>query len=58
MRSASPVCSWRLGDGGRVALQLDRLVSELNATVVCGCRRSSFDTTAIAGALAVGYFRL
>ncbi len=34
-------------------LQLDRLLSELNATVVCAYRRSSFDTTAIAGALAV-----
>jgi hypothetical protein len=34
-------------------LRLDRLLSELNATVVCAYRRSSFDTTAIAGALAV-----
>ncbi len=34
-------------------LQLDRLLSELNATVVCAYRRSSFDTTALAGALAV-----
>jgi anti-anti-sigma factor len=34
-------------------LRLDRLLSELNATVVCAYRRSSFDTTAIAGAIAV-----
>jgi anti-anti-sigma factor len=34
-------------------VQLDRLLSELNATVVCAYRRSSFDTEAIAGALAV-----
>lgn len=34
-------------------LQLDRLLSELNATVVCAYRQSSFDTKAIAGALAV-----
>ncbi len=34
-------------------LQLDRLLSELDATVVCAYRRSSFDTKAIAGALAV-----
>ncbi len=34
-------------------LQLDRLLSELNATVVCAYRQSSFDITAIAGALAV-----
>jgi hypothetical protein len=34
-------------------LRLDRLLSELNATVVCAYRRSSFDTKALAGALAV-----
>jgi anti-anti-sigma factor len=41
------------GDIVAFELQLDRLLSELNATVVCAYRRSSFDTTAIAGALAV-----
>jgi ABC-type transporter Mla MlaB component len=34
-------------------LLLDRVVGELNATVVCAYRRTSFDTAAIAGALAV-----
>jgi anti-anti-sigma regulatory factor len=34
-------------------LLLDRVVAELNATVVCAYRRASFDTDAITGALAV-----
>jgi anti-anti-sigma factor len=41
------------GDIVAFELQLDRLLSELNATVVCAYRRSSFDTSTIAGALAV-----
>jgi anti-anti-sigma regulatory factor len=32
---------------------LDRVIAELDATVVCAYRRASFDTDAIAGALAV-----
>jgi anti-anti-sigma factor len=34
-------------------LLLDRVVAELDATVVCAYRRSSFDTASLAGALAV-----
>ncbi len=41
------------GDIVAFELQLDRLLTELNATVVCAYRRSSFDTTALVGALAV-----
>jgi anti-anti-sigma factor len=32
-------------------IQLDRLIRELKATIICAYRRSSFDTAAIAGAL-------
>jgi anti-anti-sigma factor len=41
------------GEIAAFELLLDRIVKELQATVVCAYRRSSFDTAAITGALSV-----